>query len=111
MTTSPDFGVVELSPIQRICGGASGASIRIVGVGTGDADAEGLGEGTGDALADDAGDGVSEGTAADAAGVMLGDGAGLGVGSASAAAAHIPAKTIGAVARTNPIRTRTRASV
>lgn len=45
LTTSPACGVVELTETQRICGGASGASIRIVGVGTGDGTVEGDGDG------------------------------------------------------------------
>ncbi len=106
VTTSPAFGVVELSPIQRICGGASGASIRIVGVGTGDAEA--LAEGMGDALADDTDDGVSDGSAAEAVGEALGDGAGLGVCAARPVAAHVPAKKIAAAVWANPLRTRTR---
>src|ERR1700722_19110687 len=46
LTTSPACGVVELTEVQRICGGASGASIRIVGVATGDGTVDGDGEGT-----------------------------------------------------------------
>src|SRR5579863_10050803 len=49
-SVSPAFGVVELRPNQRICGAASGGSIRIVGVGAGDGGCEGVAEtlGTGE---------------------------------------------------------------
>src|SRR5579872_4129858 len=43
VTESPARGVVELSLTQRICGGASGASMRIVGVGIGVGDGFALG--------------------------------------------------------------------
>lgn len=45
VTTSLACGVVELTETQRICGGASGASIKIVGVAAGDGTVEGDGDG------------------------------------------------------------------
>jgi hypothetical protein len=46
-SASPARGVVELRPIQRICGAASGGSIRIVGIGAGVGDGEPLAVGNG----------------------------------------------------------------
>jgi hypothetical protein len=66
-TVSPARGVVELSCTKRICGAASGGSMRMVGIAIG----------MGDGLALDPGVGEAEGNAV-GEGAGDGDGAGLG---------------------------------
>lgn len=81
---SPAFGVVELSETHKICGGASGGSMRTDGVGAG------VGEGEGSGVAG----GVSTGCGDSNDGV----GAGAGVGTTGGTAATVG--TIGGVAAT-----------
>ena len=68
LTVSPTLGESELNETYRICGAASGGSIKIVGVGTG-VGGGGVGEGTNDGAGDPEAKGVTE-----AAGAVAGGG-------------------------------------
>jgi hypothetical protein len=60
VSVSPACGVVELNAIQRICGAASGGSMRTAGVGAGVGDGSALDARTG--VTTGAGDGDGDGT-------------------------------------------------
>lgn len=96
--------MVELSEIQRICGAASGGSIKIVGVATGVGDASGLETGDCCAAGETAGDAVGE---ADCAGVNTGAGEIDGVGSgAGAGEGDVTPTTSKQAAATSAVRIR-----